>query len=107
MRDTGVGISDNALELIFKPFVQEDGSITRKFGGTGLGLTISRRLTELMNGEIAVESMKGVGSCFTVTLPFTKVAKPTDMPLVSKYSPPVWNGPPLKILLVEDNPINA
>ena len=107
VRDTGVGISDNALELIFKPFVQEDGSITRKFGGTGLGLTISRRLTELMNGEIAVDSKKGVGSCFTVTLPFTKVAKPTDMPLVSKYAPPVWNGPPLKILLVEDNPLNA
>ncbi|MEI6705381.1 MAG: ATP-binding protein, partial [Deltaproteobacteria bacterium] len=71
IRDTGIGISPKSLDTIFKPFTQEDGSISRKFGGTGLGLTISLRLAELMGGSINVESTPGAGSCFTVTLPFT------------------------------------
>ena len=70
VRDTGIGISSEALGKIFESFVQENGSTARLFGGTGLGLTISHRLAELMGGSISVESTPGVGSCFRVTLPF-------------------------------------
>jgi PAS domain S-box-containing protein len=64
--DTGVGISENAQGKIFDPFTQADGSITRKFGGTGLGLTISRRFAEALGGGLSVSSIEGKGSTFTV-----------------------------------------
>ncbi|MGY3572019.1 ATP-binding protein [Vibrio paucivorans] len=67
--DSGVGIDSDKLATIFKPFTQEDGSITRRYGGTGLGLTICRQLIDLMEGEIQVESTKGLGSCFSFTVP--------------------------------------
>ena len=104
--DTGIGISEEALDKIFNPFVQEDGSTTRQFGGTGLGLTISRRLAELMGGDISVESRKGVGSSFILKLPFTT---PTTLHTTENNAPliaPIWDAPPLRILLVEDNLIN-
>ncbi len=68
--DTGPGISPEKQHLLFEPFTQEDDSISRTHGGTGLGLTISRQLAELMGGEIEVESTLGKGSSFIVTLPF-------------------------------------
>ena len=105
--DTGVGISPEALNNIFKPFVQEDGSTTRRFGGTGLGLTISRRLAELMGGDISVESTQGVGSSFILKLPFTipTTIQHTDE-INSQIPLPAWDGPSLRILLVDDNPVN-
>jgi len=106
VRDSGIGISPGALEKIFKPFEQEDGSTTRKFGGTGLGLTISQRLAELMGGSITVESTPEVGSCFTLTLPFVfnrmKKTDDRNQLLMTTF----WSGSPLRILFVEDNPIN-
>ena len=69
VQDTGVGIAPSDIERIFQPFVQVDGGYTRSHGGTGLGLTISRNLAQMMGGDITVESVLGEGSRFTVWLP--------------------------------------
>jgi len=66
--DTGIGMSEEQLDRLFKPFTQADSSTTRKFGGTGLGLTISRRLAEVLGGGITVQSTSGHGSSFAVTV---------------------------------------
>ena len=68
--DTGIGIAQEAQEQLFTPFAQADGSITRKYGGSGLGLSISKYLVEAMGGEIGVESELGKGSIFSFTVPF-------------------------------------
>ena len=106
VRDTGIGISPDCIDSVFLPFTQEDGSISRKYGGTGLGLTISRRLAEIMGGEIAVESRQNSGSCFTVTLPFSIGRDAAIMESVNQKTAVVWDGPPLRILLVEDDPLS-
>jgi len=71
VKDSGIGMSREQMEHLFLPFDQVDSSISRRFGGSGLGLSIVKSLTELMEGEVAVESEKGVGSAFTVRLPLT------------------------------------
>lgn len=69
VQDTGIGIAADRLARIFDPFAQADASMSRRFGGTGLGLAIARDLSELMGGNLGVESSPGIGSCFTLTLP--------------------------------------
>ncbi|MEO5794140.1 MAG: PAS domain S-box protein [Rhodoferax sp.] len=71
--DNGIGMSEETLQELFEPFKQGETSITRRFGGTGLGLTICKRLATLMQGDIAVQSKLGTGSTFTVTLPLQPV----------------------------------
>ncbi|MEA5032490.1 MAG: transporter substrate-binding domain-containing protein [Sphaerochaeta sp.] len=70
VRDTGIGMSPQVLENLFKPFSQADASTARKYGGSGLGLSIVKSLVEMMDGSITVESESGIGSVFTVELPF-------------------------------------
>jgi signal transduction histidine kinase len=69
VKDSGIGIPPDKLEAIFEKFTQVDGSMTRTYGGTGLGLTIVRQLMELMSGTVSVESRLGEGSTFRVVLP--------------------------------------
>ena len=69
--DTGIGIADDQLERIFQPFAQADGSMTRAYGGAGLGLAISRQLVERMGGRLGVDSREGEGSTFSLRLAFT------------------------------------
>ncbi len=76
--DTGIGIPNDKLDMVFKPFVQEDISITRRFGGTGLGLTITKRFVDLMGGKIHLDSKEGIGTTFYITLPFEIDASSPD-----------------------------
>jgi CheY-like chemotaxis protein len=101
--DTGIGMSPEVLCIIFAPFTQADGSTTRRFGGTGLGLTISHDLAELMGGSIMVESTEGVGSAFHLLLPFP-IGKPIAEKTIKSAVPgTVWTGETLRVLLAEDN----
>jgi len=108
IRDTGIGIAQSNLERLFEPFTQNDNSTTRHYGGTGLGLTISRNLVELMGGRLWAESKLGVGSTFSFTVWLEKSlqreAVIATSPHPDQQAPASLVG--LKILLAEDNPVN-
>jgi CheY-like chemotaxis protein len=105
--DTGIGIPGEKLGQVFERFTQADSSTTRRFGGSGLGLTISRRLVELMGGRIWVESEVGKGSVFAFAVPFeisATINRPTAAPVGADPELPL---PALRILLAEDSPDNC
>lgn len=104
--DTGIGIPEDQLEAIFDRFGQIAADTTRKYGGTGLGLTISRQLAVLQKGDITVQSEVGVGSIFTLLLPYqvsdNGVSNETSQQGPARMDP----LPGVRILIVEDNPMN-
>ncbi len=111
--DSGIGISAHQIDRLFKPFAQADVSTTRQFGGTGLGLYISKQLADLLGAEIKVNSKPGKGSCFSVSIPINRAFRPLEMLTdsrdfeafhrpafeVTSIEVPALNG---KVLLAED-----
>jgi CheY-like chemotaxis protein/nitrogen-specific signal transduction histidine kinase len=96
VKDSGIGISEEARKNLFQPFTQADGGITRKYGGTGLGLAISRRLAEMMGGEVGVESVEGQGSTFW----FTARLEYAPSMLAAPSTP---ESPARRVLIVDDS----
>jgi len=115
--DTGIGIPQSAISRLFKSFTQVDASTTRKYGGTGLGLFITRQFIELMGGNISCTSREGLGSKFTIVIPFEIYDPAThrhlqveDSPdiLTHEYKPENFSGiaPKSQVLVVDDNDVN-
>ena len=103
--DTGIGIPIEKQQTIFEPFSQAEASTTRRFGGTGLGLTISSTLVQLMNGKLWVESAPGAGSTFHVAVPCV-VADSTHIKRSTASAVPLPPSRPQRVLLAEDNVVN-
>ncbi|MEI7795588.1 MAG: ATP-binding protein, partial [Methylococcaceae bacterium] len=107
IRDTGIGMTEEQIQRLFQPFSQADSSTTRQYGGSGLGLTICKQLATLMGGEINIDSVYGVGSTFTFTVPLiladSQIAPPPKK-IPINYLNLNYHGQ--RILLVEDNEIN-
>ena len=105
VKDSGAGISPEDLDRLFQPFTQVDASSTRRFGGTGLGLTISQRMANIMGGDITVESTVGEGSTFTFTVE-AEVVEWTRQEAAAPIAAEVEDGRALNVLVVEDHPVN-
>jgi PAS domain S-box-containing protein len=102
--DTGIGMAPDQMEKLFQPFVQGDASTSRKFGGTGLGMTITHRFCQMMGGEISAASEPGRGTTFTIRLPArVKVHSPAAAPLTEPPEPMVSEGVST-VLVIEDDP---
>jgi len=110
VRDTGIGFDESLAASLFDRFSQADNSITRRFGGTGIGLSICKQLVDLMGGHIQVRSRPGAGSTFSFDIPLARPAADVDAASTKAASAPeavgLVAGPALRILLVEDNDIN-
>jgi PAS domain S-box-containing protein len=112
--DTGIGIAGDRLESMFDPFVQADSSVTRRFGGTGLGLTISRRFARALQGDIVVTSEPGKGSTFTMTVETGSLegVRLLDASELTSHAPDEadhdarWSFPPARVLVVDDGAEN-
>jgi len=103
--DSGSGITPEDLSRLFQPFTQVDASSTRRFGGTGLGLTIARRMANIMGGDITVTSELGVGSTFSLTLE-AEVVEWDAVVAATPIDAQIEDGGTLSVLVVEDHPVN-
>jgi PAS domain S-box-containing protein len=103
IKDTGIGISKENQQKLFQPFSQADSSTTRKYGGTGLGLVICRKLAELMGGSITLTSQEGKGSCFTLSFPAEIGEATEDKPPLTREEEDLL---PLSIIVAEDDEVN-
>jgi len=110
IRDTGIGMDEQARARLFQPFGQADDSITRKYGGTGLGLMISQELVQAMGGHIEVDSAPGAGSCFWFALPLSEAAIDQEPAMAAPHAPSATSTLPGlvggRVLLVDDNLVN-
>ena len=106
VRDTGIGISPENISRLFKPFEQADSSVTRKYGGTGLGLTISKRLAELMDGELLIKSTVNVGTTAMLRLPCVEVDY-IDETAAIQLNAVGKRLKGLRVLAAEDNEVNS
>jgi CheY-like chemotaxis protein len=105
VRDTGIGVDDAQKTRLFQNFQQADSSTTRRFGGTGLGLSISRQLVELMGGRIGVVDRRGGGAVFWFEL---ELGAGAELPVaVTEMAEPATPSPHARVLLAEDNDVNA
>lgn len=109
IKDTGIGIPDDKKEIIFDKFEQVDNSHTRRFSGTGIGLSITKKLIELMGGTIEVESRLGEGSCFNCIIPFQKLrpneVNEKELRVNSKVLDSTHEIKTISVLLVEDDKV--
>ncbi|CAE6931020.1 quorum-sensing autoinducer 2 sensor kinase/phosphatase LuxQ [Vibrio sp. B1FLJ16] len=106
--DTGIGIEPDKLDQMFEPFVQEEETTTREYGGSGLGLTIVKSLVDMLEGDVQVRSQKGCGTTFIVTLPVKDRERlATDSESTQRIEPNELFNETLNVLLVEDNHTNA
>jgi PAS domain S-box-containing protein len=110
VHDSGIGIPEDKLDLIFEKFAQADSSTTRKYGGSGLGLTITKQLVEMMGGRISVRSTVGIGSCFTVWIPcapasaeYVPEVEVSEETQASLFHKPAHEA---RILVAEDHKLN-
>jgi len=107
VKDSGIGLTEDQIEKIFQPFIQADGSTTRKYGGTGLGLTITKNFVELMGSKLMVESSYGLGSRFGFDITFETIAVDANYKhsaaAVRYDEKPIFDG---EILVCEDNSLN-
>ncbi|MCL2718821.1 MAG: response regulator [Lachnospiraceae bacterium] len=106
IKDSGIGMTPEQTETIFNPFTQVDSGITRKYGGAGLGLTITKKIIEMMGGSITVESTPGAGSTFSFEITFAVIGEKEDSKInvmLARYKKPQFEG---EVLICEDNIMN-